>query len=252
MHEHNSFITLTYDDAHLPLDKSVHKEELQKFFKRLRKEIKQPIRYFACGEYGEKKNRPHYHAIIFGYDYPDKTLLTIKNGNALYTSPTLAKTWKKGFHTIGHVTFESAAYVARYVMKKHKHDKREPETAVDMHNAITDRETGEIYEIEPEFCLMSRGSKKSGTRGIGYTWLEKFTSDTNKDYITINGMVMSLPKYYDALLEEKDPEEMLKRKQTRLKNFDHENSTYERLIVREKVKKAQTSLLSRNLEEIKQ
>jgi len=250
MHEHNSFITLTYDDAHIPLDKSVHKEELQKFFKRQRKLIG-PFRYFACGEYGEKKNRPHYHAIIFGYDYPDKTLLSVKNGNALYTSPTLAKAWKKGFHTIGHVTFESAAYVARYVMKKHKHDKREPETAVDMHNAITDRETGEIYEIEPEFCLMSRGSKKSGTRGIGYTWLDKFTSDTDKDYITINGMVMSLPKYYDALLEEKNPEEMLKRKQTRLKNFDHENSTYERLLVREKVKKAQTSVLSRNLEEIK-
>ena len=110
MHEHNAFITLTFDKEHLPDDHSIRKEHLQKFFKRLRKRIGVDIRYFACGEYGSRNNRPHYHAIIFGYDFPDKYLHTkTRNGDLLFRSPTLEKAWKFGYSLIGHVTFESAA-----------------------------------------------------------------------------------------------------------------------------------------------
>lgn len=66
-HEKACFLTLTYDDRHLPTDFRVHKEHLQKYFKRLRKNDKRPFKYFACGEYGDMFGRPHYHAILFGY-----------------------------------------------------------------------------------------------------------------------------------------------------------------------------------------
>ena len=92
MHEGNSFITLTYAPEHLHEDYSVHKKELQKFFKRLRKNTGIKLRYFACGEYGDENRRPHYHAIIFGYDFPDKQLYTkTRTGDLLYRSPLLEK-----------------------------------------------------------------------------------------------------------------------------------------------------------------
>ena len=237
MHEENSFITLTYDPKHLPEDRSVRKEEIQKFMKRLRKEVRKPIRYFACGEYGEGNNRPHYHALIFGYGFPDKTLWSKKNGNLLFRSKTLEKAWTKGFASIGEVTFQSAAYVARYVMKKRTGDEAEK------HYQILDKESGEIFQQEPEFCLMSRRP------GIGKEWIEKFKGDTNKDFITVNGKKMSLPKYYDSILEKDNELAMMKRKARRKNKVNKEDNTLERLRVKEKVKTAQINMLVRNLEE---
>lgn len=245
MHDQNCFLTLTYNDENLPTDRSVHKEHVQKFVRSLRKRgLQKKIRYFACGEYGELKQRPHYHLIIFGYDFPDKMLWSMSNGNALYRSEFLESVWTKGFATIGDVTFESAAYVARYVTKKWKKDPRETETEVNMANAVIDKDTGEIHEIEPEFALMSRRP------GIGQKWLETFKGDTDKDFITVNGKVMSLPKYYDRLLEEKDPNNWMRRKGKRIrkaKEKEHDN-TYERLKAKEKVKLAQANMLKRNVE----
>lgn len=100
----NSFVTLTYCDETLPKDGSIHKEELVKFFKRLRKDLgSRKIKYFACGEYGEKTGRPHYHSIIFGLGSEEKELLR--------------SAWSKGFIYSGSVTYDSARYVAGYVMK---------------------------------------------------------------------------------------------------------------------------------------
>ena len=160
LHDDNSFITLTYSPENLPEDNSVHVEHLQKFFKRLRKLIAPTkIRYFACGEYGENKNRPHYHAIIFGYSFPDKRLHTKQNGNLLYRSRLLEKAWPYGYSMIGNVSFESCAYVARYVMKKRKGkddyvDKNGKTNA--SYYEICDPDTGAIYVLNREFCTMSR------------------------------------------------------------------------------------------------
>jgi hypothetical protein len=238
LHEKNSFITLTYRNEDLPEDRSVHKEELQKFFKRLRKNTGAKIRYFACGEYGDKTSRPHYHAIIFGYDFPDKQLWSINNGNALYRSGLLEKTWKKGHSLIGEVTFESAAYVARYVMKKRKGDQEE----IEEHYKMVDEETGEIFNIQPEFVLMSRNP------GIAHDWVKKFKTDTDKDYITVRGQKVNLPKYYDSVLE-KMGVDIESRKPERLKKFNKKEQTLERLLTREQCKIAQTKNLDRNLEE---
>lgn len=104
-HDSNVFITLTYDDNNKPLDDSINKSEVQRFIKRLRKGLDKKIKYYACGEYGERFQRPHYHLIVFGLGVKDKKYIT--------------NCWKKGFVYCGTVTYDSARYVADYVQKKY-------------------------------------------------------------------------------------------------------------------------------------
>jgi hypothetical protein len=119
-HDENVFITLTYNPENLPPDCGLRKKDFQDFMKRLRKAFpNNKIRYYHCGEYGDNTNRPHYHAILHGINFSDWCyLFDSPSGQPIYTSTTLEKIWSKGFVTIGEVTFESAAYVARYVVKK--------------------------------------------------------------------------------------------------------------------------------------
>lgn len=149
--ESNCFVTLTYDDEHLPWASSLYGRDVQLFLKRLRKEFSdETIRYFLCGEYGERFGRPHYHLLLFGFDFSDKVILGSRRGQSIWRSPCLERLWPYGRSEIGSVTFESAAYVARYVMKKQV--KRD---AVD-----------ELRE--PEFIRMSLKP------GVGVPWIEKF------------------------------------------------------------------------------
>lgn len=183
LHDENCFLTLTYDDLNLPSDGSLHKEHFQKFMKRLRKALfPRKIRFFACGEYGSQLNRPHYHAIIFGWYPEDKKLFSINRGSMIHVSPMLAKLWPFGFHTVGAVTFESAAYVARYVLKKH-----------------TGRDAQMHYDgLEPEFVLMSRKP------GIARDWIEKFSGDVYPhDYVVIRDNIKCRPpRYYDQIYDD--------------------------------------------------
>ena len=145
MHQHNSFATLTLDDQHMRPDRSLdHTGHYVPFMKRLTERVryaqkhnllpsasgllhapsghlpsKEAIRFYMCGEYGERTARPHYHACIFGCDFADREYYkTTAAGYKLYTSETLAEIWQLGHATIGDVTFQSAAYVARYIMQK--------------------------------------------------------------------------------------------------------------------------------------
>lgn len=119
MHKQNCFITLTYNDENLPADKSLHYEDFQKFMKRLRRKFGEGVRFYMCGEYGENLGRPHFHACLFGVDFADKKLWRKSpSGAFLYRSATLEQLWPFGYSSIGDVTFETAAYVARYIMKK--------------------------------------------------------------------------------------------------------------------------------------
>lgn len=119
LYEHNCFITLTYRDGFLPKDNRPHRDEIQKFFKRLRKALDCKIRYFYCGEKGDKSGRAHYHAIIFGYDFPDKVLHgRTSKGSMIYTSKLLSDCWTFGLSSIGDVEPGSACYVAQYANKK--------------------------------------------------------------------------------------------------------------------------------------
>lgn len=120
LHDSNLFVTLTYDDEHLPEFNSLYYPDFQKFMKRLRKKFsRENIRFYMCGEYGETTLRPHYHVILFNFDLPDRRLYRRSHsGDHLFTSEILTKIWGKGFCPFGNVTFQSAAYTARYIMKK--------------------------------------------------------------------------------------------------------------------------------------
>lgn len=240
LYEDNCFITLTYNDDNLPADWSLDKKHFQDFMKRLRKRIEpRKVRYFHCGEYGEENGRPHYHACLFNWDPPDKVLWSVRDGVKLYRSAMLEELWPFGHSTVGEVTFESAAYVARYVMKKVTGDK------ADEHYKFVDADTGELYTVIPEYTTMSRRP------GIGAGWFDKYKDDCYpSDSVIIRGREVQPPKYYDARFGEIDPEglEEVKsvRKEAMLKVDDKEKGLF-RLRTKENVKKAQLKFLKRTL-----
>lgn len=113
------FLTLTYNDFFS--DGKLHKNHVRNFIKKLRslyRGIK--FKYFLCGEYGEKTNRPHYHLLLFGIDLGKLSFYKMSGNNALYFSSKINELWKFGYVVIGNLTFNSAFYTARYAMKKNK------------------------------------------------------------------------------------------------------------------------------------
>lgn len=189
LHAENCFVTLTYAPEHLPIDKSLDLSDYQKFMKRLRKRFGPNIRFYHCGEYGENTGRPHYHAILFGFDFPDKKLHTVRNGYPVWTSEILTEVWGLGLCEIGTVTFESAAYVARYIMKKVNGDKAD--------ERYFDPSTG-VY-LKPEYTTMSRRP------GIGADWYDMYSSDVYPhDRVIIEGKRVRPPRYYDERLRMDD------------------------------------------------
>lgn len=240
LYSDNCFITLTYRDEFLPANGSLDKDAFQLFMKRLRKKFGSGPRYFQCGEYGEKFSRPHYHACLFNFDFPDKVpYKELPNGSFLYTSAVLASLWPFGFSTVGAVTFDSAAYVARYCLKKVTGDKAVP------HYTRLDAETGELYELYPEFVRMSRRP------GIGSKWYEKFSRDVYpSDFLISRGFKMKPPRYYDGLYEFQDKLSMEAIRERRaIKGYDARyDNTLDRLKVREKVAHAKLSNLKRSFE----
>lgn len=208
-HKANSFVTLTYSPEFLPVDGCVSVSVLQKFLKRLRKALSYEnvkIRFFACGEYGEQYNRPHYHLLIFGYDFSaDRVLLRNTPYGPLYISPLLSRVWPFGFSSIGNVSFHSAAYVARYVTKKR-----------------LGPDSDEWYQergLTPEFLTMSRRP------GIAREWIEKHYPDVyNYDKVVLpDGMITRPPKYYDSFFELTKPEDYGKIKEIRQANVKSES-----------------------------
>lgn len=241
MHDDNSYITLTYSPENLPDDLSVHLDHFQKFMKRLRKNYekkygKKKIRFYHCGEYGEpsKENnwigRPHYHAILFGVGFPDRKYYKTVKGNLLYTSEFLDKCWKYGFGTIGAVTFESCAYVSRYITKKFFNKDQDE---VDFHYMQFNRDTGEIYseKVKPEYTSMSKKP------GIGSSYYEKYGSEVYEhDTVIMRSLEMNPPKYYDRRFEEESPLKMMCIKEVRRKKKRYISK--EKLAVEEKCARA--------------
>lgn len=228
-HEHNAFITLTYDDANVPYPPSLNYPDFQKFMKRLRFKVG-AVRFYMCGEYGELSRRPHFHACLFGVDFPDKVLWSVsRSGNHLYRSPVLESLWPFGFSSVAELTFDSAAYVARYVLKKVTGD-----LAVD-HYSFCDPDTGEVFNLTPEFAHMSLKP------GIGSQWFDKFSSDVyndDRDFVVINGKVCKPPRYFDKLLRRADRRLYDFIKSDRSCSPASEHASSSRLAVREEVQLA--------------
>lgn len=247
MHERNCFITLTYNPEHIPPDGSLKKKHFQDFMKRLRKHIyPAKVRFYHVGEYGDKNNRPHYHAILFGHDFDDQVYLHDSDkGNPINYSPTLEKLWGMGFVQVGEVSYESANYCARYVTKKiggKEADRINPETDLRHYERIH-RDTGEIVPVIPEYATMSRRP------GIGSDWIDQYSTDVYpKDYTNIDGVGRKPPRYYDKRLKLKNPDLHDEIKATRtLRGYESADNSPDRLSQREQVLLAKTSKQTRNL-----
>lgn len=221
-HNRACFITLTYSDDNLPPSQSLSKTELQRFFKRFRKHLQvRKIRYYACGEYGGSTLRPHYHAIIFGWEPDD--LRRISRFSSRGTSATLERIWGLGYVTIGPVTYETCAYTARYVTKKITG------APAETHYQRLHRDTGEIVSVLPEFAVMSRNP------GIGSRYFADYGHQVNHDdFVVVQGKKVKVPRYYDKLLEKKDPDLLASKKETRVQRAhdNRANSTPARLAAR--------------------
>lgn len=253
LYSDNCFITLTYSEESLKDNpaKTLVKEHFTEFIRELRRNFKgssyveknkkliRPIRYFQCGEYGENLGRPHHHACIFNFDFPDKKLWSIRNGVRLYRSEILEKYWTHGYSTIGDVTFESAAYVAQYITKKVN-----GKMAKVYYNRI-DKETGEMIPIEPEYITMSLRP------GIASGWFERYGNEVHsKDYVTMHNRKFKPPKYYDKIYDEIDHQglEAVKKQRKERAEQKPEEYTGKRLTQKEKVIRAKFNLSERTYE----
>ena len=238
--ELNCFVTLTYDDAHLPANGSLHYPDFQNFMKRVRGRFAPVrVRFYMCGEYGDENKRPHYHAILFGLDFLDKYFWrNSATGFKLYRSPVLEELWPFGQCEIGSVTFESAAYCARYIMQKVNGD------LAQSHYEGVDSD-GVIVSRVPEFNRMSLKP------GIGAGWLQRYFTDVfPAGRVVVNGVEANTPRYYDKMFRRGDIaglSEDLDFKREMRGRSKFEDNTDERLAVKEKVAMAQIGMLKRTL-----
>lgn len=231
LHEQNAFITLTYDPEHLPEDQSLQYNHVTLFLKKLRKILDKAdikIKYYYVGEYGEKLTRPHYHIVLFGFDFSSKLRYRgkennfqhwrTKNGNKYYISSLLTDLWGRGHCEIGEVNYNTCMYVAKYVTKKVNGSLK------DAHYTRLNSQTGEVCTITPEQARMSR------KEAIGRKWLEKFTLDVYPhDHVVTHGKKLKVPRYYDKWLEKNNPalleEVKLKRESSATVPFDQVEAT---------------------------
>lgn len=231
LYDQNCFITLTYNDDNLPKDKSLKLSHFQNFMKRLRKSAGSGLRFYHCGEYGPKYGRPHYHAILFNFDFSDRDYLFSPQGEKIYRSAELERLWPYGFSSVGNVTYQSAAYVARYIMKK-----------------VVGKGAEAYYEgRKPEYTTMSRRP------GIGKAWFTEFYKDVfPDDFVIVDGRKQSVPRYYDSLYEHtyfSDFESVKFKRRERNKSPQVIwNNSPDRLAVRKEVLQAKLARLKRYVE----
>lgn len=240
LHECNSFVTLTYRPENVPPGGSLVYRDFQLFIKRLRKvhADKGRIRYFVVGEYGESFDRPHYHALLFGVGFTDLIPFQRMPSYTVFVSPSLERIWGLGFCTVGEVNQETAGYAARYALKKVTGDMAED------HYRVVDPATGEVFQKQPEFARMSLKP------GLGAEWLRRYACDYyKKGKVVIDGREHNAPRYYDKLAEQLLPDRVEDVKGARqvAAYARREDSTPERLAVKEEVQKARINFKKRML-----
>lgn len=251
-YEDNCFVTLTYDPEHLPPYGDLVYKHFQLFMYKLRQKYGKGIRFYMCGEYGEQGQRPHYHAILFNHKFEDQIPWKKNhNGDIVYISEELTKLWGYGHATVGSATETSASYVARYVTQKITGRLQDinPKTGQPYREKYfrgIDPQTGERIYVQPEF------NKMSLKPGIGQAWFDKYYKDVYpKDSVRLrDGRRIKPPRYYDKKYDALEPYEFEAIKQNRILNAlkNAEESTPERLAVKETVLKAKTDQLLRTLQ----
>lgn len=253
LHQHNCVLTLTYDEAHLPMAgngpfSTLRPDHLKAFMKRLRREFPNiPILQMACGEYGGLNQRAHYHVILNGIDFKDKQFYkTSRRGSPQYISETLSRLWPFGLATVGIFSFEAARYTAGYILKKPRIGARkgtdEYAKRVRHHYGVPEFGTGELIVRHPEFASYS-------TRpAIALNWIKRFVNDVYpKDSLHVDGRQYPVPEYFDSYLDRTDPEMLkaVKERRAQLAKNDPDR-TPERLAVRHEIfKKKLKGMLER-------
>lgn len=226
MSNRNCFVTLTYGNGELPVGGTLVKRDLQLFMKRLRKANGEGIRFYGCGEYGELNQRPHYHVLLFNFDFVDKVEIGAnRRGDKYFVSRELSGLWTCGHSLLGEVTFESAAYVARYIVKKVTGD------GAAEHYSCFDSD-GVVHDRLPEFTVMSRRP------GVGSGYYERFGDEVrNHDDVVMSGRRVRPPRFYDTRTERVDPGRLAEVKAFRKRAavLVRGDNTRERLRVRERV-----------------
>lgn len=225
LHDESLFLTLTYNDKNIPSNFSLNKRDITLFLKSLRKHYQDIalLRFYQVGEYGKnpgfdfvrlpgeqslkaerRKSRPHHHVALFvkyldgvlSQVFDDRILIREREP-VLYASNNLERIWHRGLCSIGEITLDSAAYIAKYVTKKITGEK------ADYHYAGK----------QPEFSTMSRKP------GIGREWFNKYHNDIKGiDGVLFKGFRLKPPRYYDNLYDNVDPENLKLRKEKRLEN----------------------------------
>ncbi len=246
LHDRNCFVTLTFSDEYLlsPVCRgvkswerySVNKREVQLFMKRLRKRYGAGIRYFACGEYGKDNDRAHYHAILFNHQFDDRKYWKLSaSGERLFRSESLESLWPFGYSSIGAASFQTAAYVARYMLKKVKGS-----SAKEAYSPIVCPVTGEVLDRKPEFATMSQS--------LGKKWFEQFSSDVYpSDEVVVEAVSQKPPKFYDGLAETMEEYHIERIKRERKARALERDEGPDRRRVREQVQLARLERLGRDL-----
>lgn len=187
----NVFLTLTYDDEHLPAERHLRHDDLTRFLKRLRTDRERNreayttdrnsnIKYFACGEYGEENQRPHYHAIVFNIGFKDQYRIS----NDLFGSSTLSRLWQAGKAEFGNATQAAANYIAQYSLKK---------------IGSGDCDSDGVWRPAPFLRMSTRPA-------IGYGWLDRYSEDLQNGYLVNEGRKTQIPRSYLRRLATTDPQ----------------------------------------------
>lgn len=280
MHEHNCFVTLTYNDENLPVPPTLRHRDFQLFLKRLRKALQQhpegffshsdnaavekdsrqrsanggrsprpeinlsvktaAISYYMSGEYGDQNRRPHFHACLFGLDFKDKT----------YERTTKAKEkiyTSKLLDQIwgkGYASIGAVTFASAAYIARYIVAKKTGDQAK-QHYTVLDPTTGELlYELKPEYNRMSLKP------AIGKRWLDKYQDDVfPHGYVVINEHKKQTPRYYDKLYEMRDRKRylQLKKERTEKAKTKINETTNPRLKARETVQLAQLNQLKRKI-----
>jgi len=224
MHPVNSFVTLTYDNEHLPPGSSLDREAFPLFMKRLRSAISPTkVRYYHVGEYGLDRERPHYHALLFGVHFADQVACGSRGDFTGYRSAELEKLWPSGRCEVGTVSAASAAYLTGYVKRR-----------------ITGSWAKARYgSREPEYGTMSRNP------GIGAGWIDKYHCEVYPvDGVVVRGRRVPPPRYYDERFARREAGLLDSVKLRRFESRRPEDGTPERLAAAEKVAAARDGLTS--------
>ena len=265
--KNNWFVTLTYDDEHLKIPEDIEdssgitwcddgtgsgtliKEDLTAFIKSVRQIMKREhsqdnIRFMACGEYGGKTERPHFHVIFFNLNLPLEDLYEPRliNHEPYYRSHTIERAWTKGISNISECTWNTIAYTARYITKKIKGENSE-----------------EYYSRKGQIKEFFRVSRMPGI-GEGYYrkhWKEIYDRDEIIIKNRQGNIATKPPKYFDKLFEAEHPKEWEEIKARRKKQAQEANKVKdqktsifraEQLEIEERLKDEETQKLIRAME----